>query len=309
MLRSVIANALFLKGTGCLETGQPARALRYLGFASRLASDNAGFAGAAALAAHKSGDAEAAVRHGERALQVDPTLDWVRDLLGAVFLNGEFYFDALARIHRHLQPRTYLEIGIAQGESLRSVQPHTRVIGVDPAAELPYEPPINVRIFRQTSDEFFAQHDARKEFGGLPLELAFIDGMHHFDYALRDFMNVERCCEPSSTILIHDCFPRDRVTAQRERASAFWSGDVWKLVVLLKKYRPELAIHTVATPPTGLTIVRNLDPSSTVIAANLARLCEEFLALDYSYVEKDRAAKLNLVPNDWARVQPLLGRS
>jgi hypothetical protein len=224
-----------------------------------------------------------------------------------MILHGAPYFDLLARIHQHLRPRTYLEIGVECGESLRLALPQTRALGVDPQPRLTYPLPGNVRVFELTSDEFFARHDVREELGGLPLDLAFIDGMHHFEYALRDFMNIERCCEPGSTVLIHDCFPRDRRTAQRERVTAFWSGDVWRLVVLLKKYRPELEIHTVAAPPTGLCVVRGLDPASRFIARNLDRLCEEFMRLDYSFLDRQRAAKLNLFPNDWQGVARLLG--
>ena len=102
--------------------------------------------------------------------------------------------------------------------------------------------------------------------------------------------------------------PHDRRTAQRERLWGFWSGDIWRLIVLLKKYRADLSIHTIAAPPTGLAVVRNLDPSSRFIADNLGRLCAEFMALDYSYLDKDRAAKLNLFPNDWEQIRPLLAR-
>jgi len=79
------------------------------------------------------------------------------------------------------------------------------------------------------------------------------------------------------------------------------------VVVLLKKYRPELSIHTVATPPTGMCIVRNLDPGSRFIADNLPRLLDEFGKLDYGYLEKGRGKKLNLFPNDWEKVRGLLG--
>ena len=41
-------------------------------------------------------------------------------------------------------------------------------------------------LFPQTSDEFFARNDVGAELGGLPVDLAFIDGMHHFEFALRD---------------------------------------------------------------------------------------------------------------------------
>lgn len=307
MLFQVIAEALFVRGSVLLQAGQPRRALPHLKLAARLASTNAGYFGAVAQAASKAGDTDTAVRYCERALQLAPDLEPVHHLLFSLFLHGEPYIRVLERIHHHLKPRTYIEIGIETGASLQLAAPETLALGVDPQPQLRFVPGPNVRIFAETSDEFFARHDVRAELGGLPVDLAFIDGLHHFEYALRDFMNLERLCAPQSTILIDDCFPHDRRTAERERFIEFWSGDVWKVIVLLKKYRPDLSIHTVATPPTGMCIVRNLDPGSRFIADNLPRLIDEFTKLDYGYLERGRAKKLNLFPNDWERIRSLLG--
>jgi hypothetical protein len=305
-LRDTLAEALFTLGTAHLQAGRAQSARRQLGMAARLAATNPRYFGAAAFAAAQAADIDAAVRNAERALEIDGRLDAVRELLTGLFLRGENYVEVLARIQRHLRPRTYLEIGVETGLSMRLTLPETRAIGIDPQPKLSEPLAPHVRFFQQTSDDFFAQHDVRAELGGLPVDLAFIDGMHLFDYALRDFINVERWCTPASTVIIDDCFPMDRRTAQRNRTTAFWTGDVWKLVVLLKKYRPDLAIHTVATPPTGMCIVRKLDPASIFLADNLPKLVDEFMALDYSFLEKDRAGKLNLFPNDWTRIQALL---
>ena len=260
----------------------------------------------AARAALAGGDLERAIRYAERALDQDPGLRDARVLLAEVYLHGRSYEEVIADIHQHIRPRTYVEIGVATGKSLRRALPETRAIGVDPDAAVQYDLPPQARIFDETSDHFFANRDVRAELGGLAVELAFIDGMHHFEFALRDFINLERLCSRSATILVHDCFPLDRASAQRERQSGFWSGDVWRLIVLLKKYRPDLKIHNVAAPPTGLAVIRGLDPSSSFLADNLARLTEEFLQLDYRYLRDGRAEKLNLVPNDWAVIRALL---
>ncbi len=260
----------------------------------------------AAHAAARLGLRDIAARHAERALVRDPDMVSMHELLTSLYIRGEPYTSLLARIHAHLRPRTYVEIGVETGQSLCLVQQATQAIGIDPNPQLRYALPPGARVFSETSDDFFAKHDLRALLGGLPVDLAFIDGMHHFEYALRDFINLERCCAPGSTILADDCFPHDRRTAQRKRVTTFWSGDVWKLVVLLKKYRPDLAIHVVAAPPTGLCIIRKLDPASTVLADNLARIIEEFMALDYAHLARDRAGKLNLFPNDWERVRGLL---
>lgn len=223
-------------------------------------------------------------------------------------LGGEHYLAVLERIFERLKPRTYVEVGVFVGRSLQLARPPTLAIGIDPEPRLPAPPAANHRIFAETSDAFFACRDLRAEFGGLPVDLAFIDGMHRFECALRDFANLERACTRDSAILIHDCYPRDRETAERIQQGTFWSGDIWRIVVLLKKYRPDLAIDIIGAPPTGLGIVRNLDPDSRYLLEHHDRLCEEFLAVDYSYLDCDKAQKLNLFPNTPEKIHALLQR-
>lgn len=305
-LRRLWAEMLFSCGSALLDAGHPKLALWQFTRAARLQASDAGYVYAAALAASHAGDRNQAARFCELALEIEPGLDTAHALLGGLFMHGENYFHVLERLHQHLRPRTYVEIGVEDGHSLRLVEPGTAALGVDPQPRIAFTLPEGVRVFSETSDEFFADHDVRAELGGLPVDLALLDGMHHFEYALRDFYNLERLCGPESTILIHDCFPYNRLTAQRERVLTFWTGDVWRLVVLLKKYRPDLSIHTVATPPTGLCMVRGLDPSSRFLQENYQRLCEEFLALDYGFLEKDRGAELNLFPNEWDKIRTLV---
>jgi hypothetical protein len=261
---------------------------------------------AAALAAYRIGDRDQAVRCCEQALELDYDRMDVHELLMRMFMHGEHYSELLLRLHRHLRPRTYVEIGVETGATLRLVQSGTLALGIDPQPAITSELPAGVRLFSETSDDFFAKRDVRAELSGAAVDLAFIDGMHHFEYALRDFMHLELFCARDATILIHDCFPHDRRTALRQRETYFWTGDVWRLIVLLKKYRPDLSIHTIATPPTGLAIIRGMDPASKFIAANLAALGEEFVALDYSFLAEDRAGKLGLFPNDWKKIRALL---
>jgi hypothetical protein len=223
-------------------------------------------------------------------------------------IGGEHYHAVMVRIFEHLKPRTYVEVGVFAGRSLQLARPPTLAIGIDPEPRLPVPPAANHRIFAETSDEFFARHDLHAEFGGLPVDLAFIDGMHHFECALRDFANLERASGRNSTILIHDCYPRDRETAERTPHQTFWSGDIWRLVVLLKKYRPDLTIDVIGAPPTGLGVVRNLDPDSRYLLEHHDRLCEEFLAVDYGYLDRDKAKKLNLIRNAPENIRALVGR-
>jgi hypothetical protein len=230
-------------------------------------------------------------------------------MLSQIACPGPSYRERIAAIHAHLRPKTYLEIGVDQGKTIALAAPETQTIGVDPEPKIKQPLGPNVRIYPEPSDTFFARADLAEIFNNRSLDLAFIDGMHNFEFALRDFIGAERLAAATSTVLIHDTFPLNRVTADRNRSTTFWSGDIWRMVLALKKYRPDLAIHTIATAPTGLTMIRGLDPASRVLSEQLDAIIAEFLAVDYSAVERDKAAAVNLMPNDWALISAALDRA
>ena len=217
------------------------------------------------------------------------------------------YFALLERLHERLRPRTYVEIGVHLGRSLGRVLPDTRSIGIDPEP-IVADPAVEETstIFRMTSDEFFATKDLRAELGGLPVDFAFIDGMHLFEYALRDFTNLERFCTDRTVILVHDCFPAQRAHAERERKTTAWSGDVWKLVPCLREQRPDLRVAAVDIRPAGMGIITNLDPESTVLADSYDEIAARYLALDFDWVEEDKAERLARIDHDWDAIERLL---
>ena len=217
------------------------------------------------------------------------------------------YVDLLDRIHQHLAPRTYVEIGVSTGRSLNLVLPDTLGVGIDPDPKLDRPPHRRTQVFTMTSDDFFAHQNLEALLGNQPVDLAFIDGLHHFEFALRDFANLERHASPDSVILVHDCLPIDATTASREPSVPLeWSGDVWKLIVCLKQWRPDLKVAVADVAPTGLGIVRHLDPHSTVLMDNHDALCEQYLAMPYSALDRDKAGMLNVVDGDWETVRALL---
>ncbi len=210
-----------------------------------------------------------------------------------------YYLDLLARLNRELRPRTYLEIGVHTGDSLALLEPETLGIGIDPVPSI--RRPINTttQLFFETSDEFFARHDVRSLLGGRDLDLVFIDGMHLFEFALRDFRNVERLCGPGSVVVVHDCFPVDERSAARTRTTRTWTGDTWKLIPCLKTYRPDLDVVTITVGPSGLAMIRGLDPTSEVLYESYDEIIETISGLDYSVLDADKRSFLNAVPNDW----------
>ena len=228
------------------------------------------------------------------------------DMLSLLEFPGPDYFRILTRIHEYRKPATYLEIGVDRGESFKIVAPTTIALGIDPDPHVEATLSPNHRVFRETSDDFFEQHDVRSELRGKTLDLAFIDGMHQMEFALRDFINVEKFCSNDSIILIHDVYPIDAISASRERHSEFWSGDIWRLILILKKYRPDLTVKVIATRPTGLAIIQNLDPQSRVLAERQHEIVDEFLALDISVLDGRKDTMLNRFPNDWPSIAGLI---
>jgi Methyltransferase domain len=217
------------------------------------------------------------------------------------------YLFTLDQFHQSLRPRTYLEVGVSKGMSLALALPGTSAIGIDPDPEVIYPLRRTTRVFREKSDAFFASHDVRVLLGGRAIDLAFIDGMHQFEFALRDFVQVEKYCHENSVILMHDCYPMNEETADRDRRTQYWSGDVWKAIVGLKALRQDLSVSVIDVGPTGLAVITSLDPASRVIEEKYDECVKELINLPYNYLDhngKDRV--LNRVSSDWKEVRKLL---
>lgn len=171
--------------------------------------------------------------------------------------------ELLAGLHRVLQPRTYFEIGVRFGESLALSR--TRTIGVDPAYAIRSPLHCDLRTFCTTSDAFFERSDAFDHFGGTGIDLAFIDGMHLSEYVLRDFINTEAHAAPGGIVVLDDVLPRNDLEAYRIRRTGPWTGDVFKVLEVLRTHRPDLTLVPLNTSPTGTLLIAGLDPTNTVL--------------------------------------------
>jgi glycosyltransferase involved in cell wall biosynthesis/SAM-dependent methyltransferase len=183
------------------------------------------------------------------------------------------YLQVLERLHRELSPASYLEIGVRRGSSLALAR--CPAVGVDPAPDIDRELPPTTKIHALTSDEFFSKYA-----DGVSPDLSFIDGLHLFEYALRDFMNVERRAAPGALVIMDDIFPNHPVQAQRERRTRVWTGDVWRLVEALRRYRPDLFLLPLDVSPAGLLLVAGLDPTNRVLWDAYNPAVREVRALD-----------------------------
>ena len=172
------------------------------------------------------------------------------------------YTTALDLIHELIKPSNYLEIGCRQGKSLSLSRCSS--IGIDPEFNIKYELKAPTRLFRLTSDEFFSQYSITDFFKN-GIELAFIDGMHLVEYALRDFINIEKNATGSTLIVVDDVLPKKMRFTSRIRRSKIWTGDVYQLISILKQYRPDLHIDVFNIDMTGMALIYNLSPSNRIL--------------------------------------------
>ena len=213
-----------------------------------------------------SGANSAAMHAAKYAVTLCPDVPRGYWVLSNIMLPGEGIHDLLQRFHDWLQPKSYIEIGVHTGASIAHAKPPTVVVGIDPQPRLINSPKTVCKIFPLTSDDYFRDRDPRRDIEAETVDLAFIDGMHLFEQALRDFINIERVSGPTTLVLIHDTFAIDALTSQREWSlvaggseTPCWNGDVWKIIPCLREFRPDLHLFTIATPPSGLSVVSRLD--------------------------------------------------
>jgi hypothetical protein len=202
--------------------------------------------------------------------------------------SGHYYTKFLAELCRRRNTRYYLEIGVMSGESLAGITCEV-AIGVDPSlalAENVATGKSTVHLYQMTSDKFFSEVNVRSVLGD-DLDMAFLDGLHLFEVLLRDFYNTESVCSSESLIAIHDCMPLAPEMMERDLATGvpdgpfkgYWTGDVWKLIPILKKHRPDLNVSLVDCPPTGLVLVTSLDPNSRVLQERYPDIVQEFASV------------------------------
>lgn len=175
---------------------------------------------------------------------------------------------------RALGLRSYLEIGVFEGETFANVRARRRC-GVDPrplfdVALLPRRSSFAVT----TSDDFFTALRPSKRF-----DVAFLDGLHTFDQTYRDLVHTFAHLR-DGVILVDDTVPVDEFSAISDQAASYrareaaglegrpWHGDVWRVVWLLERHHHDLEWRTIIDEGNPQTLVWRRTPLSVVCAAN-----------------------------------------
>jgi hypothetical protein len=191
---------------------------------------------------------------------------------------GMPYVDFFQALHAKAAFDWYMEIGCRSGRIFCEAQGKT--IAVDPFFQadrniIGAKPALHV--FQATSDDFFASGFLGHH--GVRLSVSFLDGMHLFEFLLRDFMNTEANSRADGVILMHDCSPYDHAMTARDygdRRGLPWTGDVWKLIPILQEHRPDLKLQVLDCGATGLVAVSNLDPDNRVLRERYDEIVRQY---------------------------------
>jgi hypothetical protein len=162
----------------------------------------------------------------------------------------------LNRIKDMIGAKTYLEIGVDTGDTFLAVDVEHKV-AVDPSFKFDTAQHATdaVEFFAVTSDEFFVEHAGERRF-----DLVFIDGLHTFEQALRDFCNALAVGHERTVYVIDDIKPSDVFSALRIPADTMrfrrdsgatmnhaWHGDVYKAMLAIHDFFPMFSYATFAT--------------------------------------------------------------
>ncbi|WP_193743564.1 hypothetical protein [Tateyamaria sp. ANG-S1] len=199
------------------------------------------------------------------------------------------YLAFLNKLHAKNLFEWYLEIGTRNGRSFAPARGNA--IAVDPKFQISSNVLQMKRssfFFQSTSDVFFCSNFLK--INNIRLSFSFLDGMHLFEFLLRDFINIERNTKIGGAIALHDCCPPTfdmTVRSLRDRPKGGWTGDVWKMVPILQRYRPELKLEVIGCKPTGIVIVLNTCPTDTTLEDHYDEIVAQYTSRELTGVVLD----------------------
>ena len=203
--------------------------------------------------------------------------------------------------------KNYLEIGVEEGHIFFKVKCPNK-IAVDPKFII--NPrwkirhwlyyPLNIfnRFFEKTSDKFFDQN-APKVYSRKKIHLALVDGMHEYEFALRDIENTVEYMEADSVILVHDCNPIIKQASvsfkdwEARQFTGHWNGDVWKAILHIRSLRKDLTAFVLDCDH-GIGFITKKKDDNTLSFTE-----EEIQKLTFENFELNRDIWLDLKPEKY----------
>ena len=223
-----------------------------------------------------------------------------------------------------LKADTYLEIGVNHGATFFAIDA-PRKIAVDPSFTKRWHNRSKKKHehgFELTSDAFFTWH-GNVLFRDRKIDVAFVDGLHTFEQSLRDIQHCLMYLSETGVIVVHDCLPPHRAAAavghnKRAARSNYqkshkggwtgeWTGDVWKSIVFLRVFRPDLEVFVLdADYGLGMISLGAVPSGAQVDGYTLKQIRE----MTYDFFQVNKRELMNLKEpdhlGDWLRSSRLL---
>jgi hypothetical protein len=120
-------------------------------------------------------------------------------------------------------------------------------------------------------------------------------------------LNIERRAHPGTVVVFDDIFPAHPWQADRNRRTRVWTGDIWKIAVCLRKYRPDLFLIPCDTWPTGMLLVLGLTAANEILSRQYDEIVREFVVeLGNGKVPDDVVSRTGAWAPDDPRIAGLL---
>ena len=149
-----------------------------------------------------------------------------------------------------MQPNTYVEIGIYEGETFKKVKAEKKIaVDINKESLDFLEDLSGIMKIHGDSSTLHSHLLETKE----RVDLLFIDADHQEASVMDDFQNIEVFMSPTGVVLFHDTFP-----GTPEMSSPKFCGDGFLAIPKLRIKYPNWSFITIPVHP-GLTIATRTD--------------------------------------------------
>jgi Glycosyltransferase 61 len=186
----------------------------------------------------------------------------------------------LLRFLNLIQPKNYVEFNTTDGKLFSHLQ--CPCIGIGEHYEIKSSIKIPLKLFRCKTIQFFEKYKLYELLENSTLSCSFIDHAHHFEDVLKNFIELEKASNNLTLVALDNVLPRSGEEASRVRVIDRWMGDVWKIVLVLREYRPDLKIVVIDDRGTGLIFITNLDSQSTTLQDSLNEIIKKYIELPFT---------------------------
>jgi hypothetical protein len=178
---------------------------------------------------------------------------------------------------------TYLEVGVEAGVTFSNVNILDKT-AVDPIFRFDTKNSVG-NFFEMTSDDFF--HHAITN--GSKFDFIFLDGLHQWEFALRDFINATLLSHKKTIVVIDDVLPTDFFSQLRSQSDCVkfknnfnhkdknWMGDVYKILPLIDLLFTQWTFWTLKINHGQTILFQNPRKAPLLVDPNLSSSFEDIL--------------------------------